>query len=427
MPATYARGDRPASTCIVRDTAAQQGPHACRDARARRASRHLRYGRIILDAGDAPLRFDDRRPRDRAGLPQRRGDGDRVDGAEPHARPLRRALCAARRRDRGARRAPTAAISPRLPRRSARRHPVQVVRFADVQQDPGAALRSRRPVGQARSERAHRQERAGRAASWPASPSASPGNWTSWPPHEHAAMLEEAYLYIDMPAPAFGVQLVYTDAREPELATIVREGDVVLMPQGYHPNVAAPGGADQLPLDDGRQSRGRRPPVRRRERAARLRSHGLRPRQGPVGEEMTSRDSVLAFQHRDWTAIPVEHIADGIERQMIWGDRLMICRLRFAPQRRHRRALASARADDDRRARTRRASSIDGQERIASARRRARTSRRTSSTARRCSTKRSCSSTSSRRSAKTSCRPRHADRIARCRSICFGSTARWRW
>ena len=70
-----------------------------------------------------------------------------------------------------------------------------------------------------------------------------PGNWTSWPPHEHAAMLEEAYLYIDMPAPAFGIQLVYTNPREPELATIVREGDVVLMPQGYHPNVAAPGGS----------------------------------------------------------------------------------------------------------------------------------------------------------------------------------------
>ena len=56
-------------------------------------------------------------------------------------------------------------------------------------------------------------------------------------------MLEEAYLYIDMPAPAFGLQLVYTDAKEPELATIVREGDVVLMPEGYHPNVAAPGGS----------------------------------------------------------------------------------------------------------------------------------------------------------------------------------------
>jgi 5-deoxy-glucuronate isomerase len=71
----------------------------------------------------------------------------------------------------------------------------------------------------------------------------APGNWTSWPPHEHAAILEEAYLYIDMPAPSFGLQLVYTDATEPEIATIVREGDVVLMPQGYHPNVAAPGGS----------------------------------------------------------------------------------------------------------------------------------------------------------------------------------------
>jgi 5-deoxy-glucuronate isomerase len=56
-------------------------------------------------------------------------------------------------------------------------------------------------------------------------------------------MLEEAYLYIDMPAPSFGLQLVYTDKNDPEIATIVREGDVVLMPQGYHPNVAAPGGS----------------------------------------------------------------------------------------------------------------------------------------------------------------------------------------
>ena len=46
-----------------------------------------------------------------------------------------------------------------------------------------------------------------------------------------------------MPKPAFGVQLVYTNSREPELATIVHEGDIVLMPQGYHPNVAAPGGS----------------------------------------------------------------------------------------------------------------------------------------------------------------------------------------
>lgn len=68
-----------------------------------------------------------------------------------------------------------------------------------------------------------------------------PGNWTSWPPHEHAAMLEELYVYTHMPPPGFGVQFVYTDTNEPELATVVRDGDVVLMPRGYHPNVAAPG------------------------------------------------------------------------------------------------------------------------------------------------------------------------------------------
>jgi 5-deoxy-glucuronate isomerase len=68
-----------------------------------------------------------------------------------------------------------------------------------------------------------------------------PGNWTSWPPHEHAEMLEEIYVYIDMPAPAFGMQLVYTDDITPAQVEIVREGDAVLMPEGYHPNVAIPG------------------------------------------------------------------------------------------------------------------------------------------------------------------------------------------
>jgi 5-deoxy-glucuronate isomerase len=70
----------------------------------------------------------------------------------------------------------------------------------------------------------------------------TPGNWTSWPPHEHSKLLEEAYLFIDMPSPSFGVQFVYTDPQQPELVQVVREGDCVLMPQGYHPNVAAPGG-----------------------------------------------------------------------------------------------------------------------------------------------------------------------------------------
>jgi 5-deoxy-glucuronate isomerase len=68
-----------------------------------------------------------------------------------------------------------------------------------------------------------------------------PGNWTSWPPHEHADMLEEIYVYVDMPAPAFGLQLVYTDEIGAAEVEVVREGDAVLLPAGYHPNVAIPG------------------------------------------------------------------------------------------------------------------------------------------------------------------------------------------
>src|SRR5215472_9302298 len=68
-----------------------------------------------------------------------------------------------------------------------------------------------------------------------------PGNWTSWPPHEHAKMLEEMYVYFDMPAPAFGIQMVYNETEYPELVTVVRDGDAVLMPSGYHPNVSVPG------------------------------------------------------------------------------------------------------------------------------------------------------------------------------------------
>lgn len=33
----------------------------------------------------------------------------------------------------------------------------------------------------------------------------------------------------------------------------------------------------------------------------------------------------------DWDSIPVEKISDGIERQMIVGQNLMICRLKFDP------------------------------------------------------------------------------------------------
>ena len=81
---------------------------------------------------------------------------------------------------------------------------------------------------------------------------------------------------------------------------------------------------------------------------------------------MSSRDSVIAFQHRNWTDIPVERIADGIERQMIWGDKVMICRLLFQP---HVVTAVHAHPHEQmtivERGRVR--FTIDGQERIAAA------------------------------------------------------------
>jgi len=50
---------------------------------------------------------------------------------------------------------------------------------------------------------------------------------------------------------------------------------------------------------------------------------------------ITSESSATAVasvaQHLNWTDIPVEHPAEGIERQMVVGERIMIVRFRFVP------------------------------------------------------------------------------------------------
>ena len=122
----------------------------------------------------------------------------------------------------------------------ARQYPLQVVRFSQVEGDPGLNFNT---GGSGSSRKLHmllaKNVNAGRlVAGFTIS---EPGNWTSWPPHEHAKMLEEMYVYFDMPDPAFGIQLVYNKTDYPEMVTVVRDGDAVLMPSGYHPNVSVPG------------------------------------------------------------------------------------------------------------------------------------------------------------------------------------------
>ena len=44
-------------TCVIRDTAGKKGRHIS-VAPGTTATQHLRYGRIVLDAGDAPIAID---------------------------------------------------------------------------------------------------------------------------------------------------------------------------------------------------------------------------------------------------------------------------------------------------------------------------------------------------------------------------------
>jgi 5-deoxy-glucuronate isomerase len=121
-----------------------------------------------------------------------------------------------------------------------RKYPLKVVRYADVAKEPGMKFVAGGPGSRRELNMllANNVEAGRLLAGFTFS---DPGNWTSWPPHEHAKMLEEMYVYFDMPEPAFGIQLVYNDTQYPELVTAVRDGDAVLMPSGYHPNVSVPG------------------------------------------------------------------------------------------------------------------------------------------------------------------------------------------
>lgn len=74
------------------------------------------------------------------------------------------------------------------------------------------------------------------------------GNWSSFPPHKHdthrppaETYLEEVYYHRVQPAGGFVLQRVYDDARELDETLAVGDGQLVLVPRGYHPVAAPPG------------------------------------------------------------------------------------------------------------------------------------------------------------------------------------------
>ena len=76
------------------------------------------------------------------------------------------------------------------------------------------------------------------------------GHWSSYPPHKHdrdawpeETFLEETYYHRLSPPQGFAFQRVYTDERDIDETIAVEDGDVVMVPRGYHP-VGAPHGYD---------------------------------------------------------------------------------------------------------------------------------------------------------------------------------------
>jgi len=72
-----------------------------------------------------------------------------------------------------------------------------------------------------------------------------PGHWSSYPPHKHDGadgepILEEVYHYRIDPPQGFGHQMLYAAGGE-TVTHVVRDGDAVLLPYGYHPVSVPPG------------------------------------------------------------------------------------------------------------------------------------------------------------------------------------------
>jgi len=201
--------------------------------------RHLHYGRVILDAGALRLRFSN--AGQETGFICLKGRATVNAGGATHELARFDALYVPLGDEIEITPSSEGCDLAEISAPVERRYPLHFVSFEGARRDPGLHFNPGEPGYQRDlTILIGKNVEAGRIVAGVTF--SEPGNWTSWPPHEHAEMLEEAYLYISMPPPAWGVQFVYTNPNEPELMTMVREGDIVAIPQGYHPNVAAPGG-----------------------------------------------------------------------------------------------------------------------------------------------------------------------------------------
>ena len=224
-------------TCFVGATNVGKGRRAA-VVPGKTAARYLHYGRITIDAGDAPISFDNHDHE--TGLICLNGDAEVVTGGETYQLGQYDSVYVPRDSTievrAGANGCDVAEVSAPV----SNKYPARFVSYADVRANPKLHIIAGKPpaerdlnvlIGanvdagrimaglhfQLRATGLHGRRMSTRAC---------------W---------RKPICLSTCPEPAFGVQFVYTDPARPELVQVVREGDCVLMPQGYHPNVAAPG------------------------------------------------------------------------------------------------------------------------------------------------------------------------------------------
>ena len=246
------------ATCVVKATHRAKG-RTISVAPGQTASRNLFYGRIILESGDGPVAFETNGHE--TGLICLNGSGTVSTGGESFQMKRYDALYVPRdskveiTSDSGF---DLAELSSPVEKQ----YPLQFVAFDEIRQDSALHFVAGKPP----TERdlnilIGKNVEAGRIMAGVTF--SSDGNWTSWPPHEHENMLEEAYLYIDMPAPQWGVQFVYTNARGTRTRSGSARGRCGYHAPGLSPECGRSGRFDQLPVDDGRKPRRCRPAIRR--------------------------------------------------------------------------------------------------------------------------------------------------------------------
>ena len=225
-------------TCFVPQTHIGKGRRTA-VAPGTTAARYLHYGRITLSAEDATEKFNSKDHE--IGLICLNGTASVTTEGETFQLEQYDAIYVPRDSDIEVKPDAEGCDLAEVSAPVEKRYPIKFVSYKEVRQNPRLHLIAGKPPAERDlNVLIGANVEAGRIMAGVTF--STPGNWTSWPPHEHSKLLEEAYLFIDMPAPSFGVQFVYTNPNQPELVQVVREGDCVLMPQGYHPNVAAPGG-----------------------------------------------------------------------------------------------------------------------------------------------------------------------------------------